>query len=305
MKKRERPKTNVKSFLDVVVEKTPEVNQVEKKLAIDLIVLSQAQPRRYFDLEALQSLSESLKQHGFLQPLLVRPSGQEKYELVAGERRYRAAKAAGITEVPVTIKALTDEQAKQMALIENLQREDLNPVEETEGILQLLCLSLERDRESVKSLLSQMKHAADRSGHNVMPSEKTSVLSLFDSLGKMTWESFVKNRLPILNLPKELLEAVNQGQIEYTKAKTIAKVKEEAARKQLLSETIDKGLSLSQIRERLKARPSSNKENRLSSPKQRFDEVLKRARQAKIWNSPSKWEKVSDLLNQIEQLLED
>jgi ParB family chromosome partitioning protein len=87
------------------------------------------QPRRYFDPEALTELIASVKQHGILQPLLVRKRPSGGYELVAGERRYRAAQEIGLTQVPVYIRDLNDHDAFQLALIENLQREDLNPLE--------------------------------------------------------------------------------------------------------------------------------------------------------------------------------
>jgi ParB family chromosome partitioning protein len=107
----------------------------------------------------MQSLVESIKSEGILQPLLVRPVGK-KYEVVTGERRYRAALEAGLTEVPATIREMTDDQAVQYALVENLQREDLNPVEETEGILSLLSLRLECDIAKVTSLLYRMENEA-------------------------------------------------------------------------------------------------------------------------------------------------
>jgi ParB family chromosome partitioning protein len=93
----------------------------------------------------MQELVESVQQHGVLQPLLVRSRSDDQYELVAGERRYRAAKEVQLAEVPVVIRELSDEEAMQLSLIENLCREDLNPVEETEGILQLLALRLGSD----------------------------------------------------------------------------------------------------------------------------------------------------------------
>jgi ParB family chromosome partitioning protein len=107
----------------------------------------------------MQSLVESIKSEGILQVLLVRPVGK-KYEVVAQERRYRAALEAGLTEVPATMREMTDDQAVQYALVENLQREDLNPVEETEGILSLLFLRLECDIAKVTSLLYRMKNEA-------------------------------------------------------------------------------------------------------------------------------------------------
>jgi len=105
---------------------------------ISQIILSQQQPRRYFDPDKMQQLAQSIQEHGILEPLLVRPLTGDTYELIAGERRYRAAKEVGLTYVPVVIRAMTDRQALQIALIENLQREDLNPLEETEGMLSLL-----------------------------------------------------------------------------------------------------------------------------------------------------------------------
>lgn len=124
-------------------------------LLLNQIVCSPTQPRRYFDSESLSSLKESIAREGILQPILVRPRG-EKYELVVGERRYRAATELGLAQIPVTIRDLSDEQARQYALMENLQREDLNPVEETEGILDLLAFKLNRDRGEVISLLNQL-----------------------------------------------------------------------------------------------------------------------------------------------------
>ncbi|WP_245940007.1 ParB/RepB/Spo0J family partition protein [Stenomitos frigidus] len=105
------------------------------------------QPRRYFDPEKLNQLAESIKQHGILEPLLVCFTAHGKYEIVAGERRYRAATMLGFTEVPVVIRDFSDQEALQVALIENLQREDLNPIEETEGILELVALRLQKDVE--------------------------------------------------------------------------------------------------------------------------------------------------------------
>jgi len=96
------------------------------------------QPRRQFDDEALAELAASIGKHGILQPLLVRPMPDGSYQIVAGERRWRAARIAGLTEVPVVIRELTDQQTAELALIENLQREDLNPMEEATGYQRLM-----------------------------------------------------------------------------------------------------------------------------------------------------------------------
>ena len=106
-------------------------------LRITEIEPNREQPRKNFDDESISALAESIKQHGILQPLLVRPYGSG-YQIVAGERRWRAARMLGLSEVPVQIKELSDLEAMQIALIENLQRENLNPVEEAKGYSELV-----------------------------------------------------------------------------------------------------------------------------------------------------------------------
>lgn len=117
-------------FADNSVE---EINPSVNKLRIMEIEPNHDQPRKDFDEKTLSELAESIEQHGVLQPLVVRPLANGSYQLVAGERRWRAARIAGLTEVPVVIKELTDEEVIEIAMIENLQREDLNPLEEALG----------------------------------------------------------------------------------------------------------------------------------------------------------------------------
>lgn len=117
-------------FVDNSVE---EINSSSNKLKIMEIEPNHDQPRKIFDEKALSELADSISQHGVLQPLVVRPLTNGGYQLVAGERRWRAARIAGLTEVPVIIKELTDEETIEIAMIENLQREDLNPLEEALG----------------------------------------------------------------------------------------------------------------------------------------------------------------------------
>lgn len=107
-------------------------------LAVNDIIPNKEQPRKTFDEAALQELADSIKQHGVLQPLLVRPLTTGGYQLVAGERRWRASRLAELKEVPVIIKELSDTEAMEIAIIENLQREDLNPIEEAEGLQALI-----------------------------------------------------------------------------------------------------------------------------------------------------------------------
>lgn len=137
-------------------------SQAAHFIPINWILPAQYQPRQYFDKDAIQQLTASVKEHGILQPLLVRPKKDGKYELVAGERRYKAAREAGLTEVPVVVRELTDFEALQVALIENLHRGALNPVEEAEGILQLLALHLECDAPSAASVLYKMKNVLEK-----------------------------------------------------------------------------------------------------------------------------------------------
>ena len=103
------------------------------KLNINDIEPNRDQPRKHFDEAALSELADSIALHGVIQPLLVRPISDGGYQLIAGERRWRASRLAGLTEVPVVIREMTDSEAMELALIENLQREDLNPIEEAEG----------------------------------------------------------------------------------------------------------------------------------------------------------------------------
>lgn len=117
-------------FADNSVE---EINPSVNKLRIMEIEPNHDQPRKDFDEKSLSELAESIEQHGVLQPLVVRPLANGSYQLVAGERRWRAARIAGLTEVPVVIKELTNEEVIEIAMIENLQREDLNPLEEALG----------------------------------------------------------------------------------------------------------------------------------------------------------------------------
>jgi ParB family chromosome partitioning protein len=215
------------------------------------VLVPQAQPRRRF--ENLEALAESIREKGVLQPLLVRPLGDGRYAIVAGERRYRAAKMAGLAEVPVRVLDLSEKEARLLALVENLQREDLNPYEETLGVLELLSEELGKTREEVVGLLRRMrKEKRGEAGHNVMASpEAQRVEEVFKALGRMTWESFVQNRLPLLGLPEDLRAALEEGTLPYTAALELKKVKDLEARARLLEEAKG-GLSLRELKARVR-----------------------------------------------------
>lgn len=321
--------TALDSYLSL--ESTPAADQT---LALEQIHLPKQQPRRYFDPQKMEGLVESIKLHGILEPLLVRLTPNHQYELVAGERRYRAAKTAGLTTVPVVVRSLTDQEALQIALIENLQREDLNPVEETEGILQLLAIKLQCSVHDVRRVLYQMKNTAEQEAklkaQGLSPEPTTTkptrakpgkqkqqiiaaqqapeeiVLAVFASLGLMTWDSFVKNRLPLLNLPADILEALQQGQIAYTKAIAISRVKDSSKRQVLLKATIQEDLSIAELRERITAiAHSSTPKAALPSPKTTVESLARRVVKAKLWENPKKWKQAQTLLAKLEALIAD
>jgi ParB family chromosome partitioning protein len=292
--------------VDALFGEAEQASPDDQRLPISDIVLSKQQPRRYFDPEKLNQLAESIKQHGILEPLLVRPGVQGKYELIAGERRYRAATMLGHTEVPVVIRDFNDQEALQVALIENLQREDLNPIEETEGILELAAIRLQKDTEYVIALLHQAAHPERNSVDNVIHTEEWKTLQeVFETVGQFTPESFRTNRLPLLKLPSDVLKALREGRIAYTKARAIARLKDEDQRNELLEATINQDLSLTQIKEHLAAVEvkADNNTNSAPSLKTRFESAYKQVKKSKVWVNPKKQKTLEKLLDTLERLI--
>ncbi len=165
-------------------------------LSINDIVPNKDQPRKTFDEGALQELADSITQHGVLQPLLVRPLPSGGYQLVAGERRWRASRIAGLKEVPVVIKELSDIETMEIAIIENLQREDLNPIEEAEGLQALI----------------------DRCGFT---QEEIAV-----SVGKS--RPAIANSLRLLKLPQDVRDMTRKGEISAGHARALLAFDNEA-----------------------------------------------------------------------------
>ena len=345
----------------------------EVQIQITDIHLPPKQPRRYFDAEALQTLATSITQHGVLQPLLVRPHSAGGYELVAGERRYRAAQLSGLSAVPVIVRELDNNEAWQIALVENLQREDLNPIEETEGILDLLALELARPLDEISNLLRLLFNQNNRNktdfgnfdnldevdnnviingkddlaktdnnviinskndlaktdnnviinskndlaktdnnviisgeGHNNELGNATLIQQLeriFEQLGRMSWQSFVTNRLPLLKLSEIVVQALREGKIEYTKAKLIAGVKDAALQKQLLDEAIADGLSLNEIKSRIKESSQKSLDDEPADLRSRFESTFKAAKSSPVWKDAKKQKKLEALLKQLEALI--
>lgn len=162
------------------------------------------QPRTEFALEALDDLAASIKAHGVLQPIMVRPRGGGRYELIAGERRFRAAEKAGLTRIPAIVREMTDEESLTVALIENIQREDLNPIEAARGYQQLI----------------------DQFG--ISQSE------LGRQLGKA--QPSINNALRLLHLPIEIQNSISEGKLTEAHGKALLSVKDEVQQHWLAKE---------------------------------------------------------------------
>jgi ParB family transcriptional regulator, chromosome partitioning protein len=310
-KKKQITPHKFKGIDDFLDGQSPEIAGTES-ISIKQIVMPNSQPRRYFDAKAMQELIESVRQHGILQPLLVRAIDPDRYELVAGERRYRAAKEIGLAEVPVIIKELSDSDAVEIAILENLQRQDLNPIEETEAILELLSQKLNQPREVVISLLNQASHTELKSADNVIRTSEWKVIeSIFEVVGRFTPESFRSNRLPLLKLPADVLSALREGNIQYTKAREIAKIKDEDGRQNLLNEVIASDMPLREIRERVKGakndksfQPNEKGEvNQSDLFVRRMASIQSKARQSNIWKDENRVQKIQALLSELESFI--
>lgn len=290
---------NVQSYL-AELPKEP-----DSTLPLSAIVTSDSQPRRYFDPENLDQLTASVKKHGILEPLLVRPrsGSSQEYELVAGERRFRAAQALSLETVPVIIRELTDEEALTLSLVENLAREDLNPVDETEGIIALLGIELSLDSSEVISLLYHLENQQKgKVTHNVIGSDSIEqIQSIFDGLG-YSCSSFIANRIPLLNLPQDILDVLRKGKLAYTKAIAISRIPEEAKRQEILWKAIQENWSLSKIKAEIKKLKSSSSEK--TTPVRRIDQTLKQLKSSQVWKSnPEKWQQIESLLEEMETLI--
>ncbi len=197
-------------------------------LRLTEIFPNKEQPRTDFDDEAISALADSIKQHGVLQPLLVRPMPGGGYQIVAGERRWRASRIAGLNEVPVYIKELNDEQTMQLALVENLQRENLNPVEEALGYRELI----------------------DTYGYTQ------------DQVAKIVGKSrpAVANSLRILNLDEATLKLVRDGDVSAGHAKVLAGIEDRAFRAELALKVKRDMLTVRQLEELAKSVNKPKKE---------------------------------------------
>ena len=221
-----------------------------QELELSRLTPRAGQPRRYFDERELQALVESIKAEGVRNPLHVRRSAAERYEVLAGERRYRAAQLAGLERVPVIVHELSNAEADTLAVLDNFHRADLNPIEETEAVLLLAQTALASDRATtITKLRAAANVAKGRVQDGITEHELTSLKNLFDrSIGRLTIMSFVNARLPLLSLPKEIYQAVLEGQIAYTVATALKGLEQESGRKALLARVVSENLSRDQVK---------------------------------------------------------
>ena len=217
------------------------VSRETSKVRISLVEPNRNQPRKDFDEAALNELADSIKKYGVLQPLLVKKTGQT-YQIIAGERRWRAARLAGLTEVPVIEKDLADSAAAEVALIENLQREDLNPVEEALAYRALI------DEFGLKQ-----EEVAEKVSKN---------------------RSTVTNSLRLLQLGDEILNMISEGKISAGHARALLSVESQSKRKQLADKIVNLGLS---VREAEKMAKSSGEKSPAGKKEPVQDDYTKEA----------------------------
>ena len=195
-----------------------------QQIAVDRIIANTYQPRSEFDQAALEELTASVLAHGVLQPVMVRPHSGGRFELVAGERRYRAARLAGLTQIPAVVRRMTDEESLTVALIENIQREDLNAMEAARGYRQLL----------------------DQFG--------LTQVELARQLGKS--QSTVAYALSLLRLPSEMQDSISSGQLSMEHGKVLLSVPASDRRYALWSQMLSQNLNVAESRKRALDEPA-------------------------------------------------
>ncbi len=211
--------------LDVLLPQTEELLQtVVRDISIDEIDPNGAQPRKEFDKEALEQLSQSIRESGVLSPILVVEEGG-RYRIVAGERRYRASRLAGLSTIPCIVRNMTTVEQMEAALVENLQREDLNPIEEAAAI---------------RSLMNECNYTQEEAAKR---------------LGKS--RPAIANSLRLLNLPQSIIEMITRGELSAGHARVLAGLDDEALQLKMAEECIHQGYSVRKLEEA--ARQTSDK----------------------------------------------
>lgn len=208
---------------------------VAQMVPVDRVRPNPYQPRVDMDEAALAELTESIRAHGVLEPVIVRPAG-DGYELVVGERRWRAAQRAGLSSIPAVVRQLTDQEAAVLALVENLQRENLNPIEEALAYQRLTELGLTQEEVAIQ-------------------------------VGKS--RPAVANSLRLLTLEPEIQRAVARGEVSVGHAKVLLGVDDDGLRRRLAEEIVSKGLTVRQTEELVRARGKAQR-SKSGRPTQRL-----------------------------------
>jgi len=265
--------------------------------------------RHYYDPDELNQWAHNdIQINGIRSALWVRPHPfqPDKYELVAGLRRYKAAEILRLETVPIKVFNWDDRTAFHAAISENANRRDFSALEELDNTLRLLEIQLGCSMEEAVSLLYRMNNAAKGiSNQNVLVSPEAEVVKqVFDSVGRITWQSFVATRLPLLKKPPEILASIRHGDIHYTKGIILASVKDAETRFHLIQEATEKGLSLSEIKQRVKSLTSEVKETSKPALHHRLTQVMQQAKKNKrVWKNPDKSQQLEELLSQIEAII--
>lgn len=223
---------------EVTSEKAPSAEGDIKKIRMTQIEPNKKQPRKHFDTEKIQILSDSIKEHGLIQPIIITPSDNNMYKIVAGERRWRAAKKAGLKEIPAVIRKYNEEQVAEIALIENLQRENLNPIEEAVGYNLLM-----EEFNLTQELISQR-------------------------VGKS--RSAVANSLRLLSLDNDIQKMLITGSLTSGHARAILSLEDKDLRTALSKKIIEDNLNVRQA-EALAKQLQKKKPEKKSSEKSAYD----------------------------------
>ncbi|WP_104992573.1 ParB/RepB/Spo0J family partition protein [Deinococcus sp. NW-56] len=287
-----RPRPAIGARLSGLVEGVEALSQpATTTLPLDALQPGQFQPRVQFAPEGLEALAASIREQGILQPLLVRPLPGARYEIVAGERRWRAARLAGLAEVPVLQRDLSDEGARLAAAVENLQRENLNPLEEVRARLGVAAATLGLTPDEVVPRL----FALDRRPEDD-PGAVERLDTVFGALGRESWRSFVKNRAALLSLPQDVQAAV-EGGLDYRKALVIGRAEDPQRRAELLEAAAD-GATVQALREAVTSPRRADADPARAVARRLTD------RRTLAALDPARRRKLERLLGQIEALLD-
>jgi ParB family transcriptional regulator, chromosome partitioning protein len=263
------------------------------------------QPRRYFDEQKLRELADTFIAHGFKGAINVRPRKDGNYDLIAGERRYRAAGMADLQQVRCFVDDYTEEDALRFALAENLLREDLSKLEEIEGILQLIELEHGLSQEKVIKLIQSEGHHRKQTERPEQPSEEFIQLEGVLKYFGINIETFRTKYLKGLKLPDELKQAHLSGKLSFNAALELGKIKDNGVQQQLLGEAVTNGLSFRQVQEKVRdnLQPKSKVTEGQGTAIQSIQEAYSKLKRAKPLKKPTTQQEKKIL--KIKQLMEE